>query len=336
MNTYNNAPPRQPAPAPSSTPTDTTVPRDYLAQSLIRTQTATIIQCAAHTSRSHTTPVYTGLTALKLCCIEIPFNVTLKACMFHVLYEARTRRPDRVDTRYLRWSSLDPTPGNLSCQHNGQRIVFTHPLVTWAILSRHLSQVEVIVLADAILRSAARCVSVSIDDIRQFLSQSPAFPGKVQCLAALPFLETVTDSPMEARTILGLLRYGLPRPQTQWPVYIRSLGRTVSVDLAYPEQQVIIEYDGDAHRIDKRQYRWDEHKRRALREERYQVIVVFADDVLTVEGCRSMAEQVARALGRPLSGQPLPQYRALLDDERRRANRARQRKRRRQRAQRGA
>lgn len=139
---------------------------------------------------------------------------------------------------------------------------------------------------------------------------------------------------MEARAILGLLRYGLPRPQTQWPIYIRSLGRTVSVDLAYPQQRVVIEYDGDAHRIDKRQYRRDERTRRALREERYQVIVVFADDVLTAEGCRSMAEQVARALGRTLSEQPLPQYRALLDDERRRANRARQRRRRH--AQRGA
>ncbi|WP_243390212.1 DUF559 domain-containing protein [Bifidobacterium margollesii] len=181
-------------------------------------------------------------------------------------------------------------------------------------------------MLDSLIRGTACRLPVTVRDATALISQTPAFAGRQRCLAALPFLDTVSDSPMEARALLAILRYGLGKPQLQWRIYIPELDWTATVDMAYPEQRVIIEYDGDAHRVDKRQYRWDERKRQALRAMGFIVIVVFADDVLTAEGRTAFAKKVASALGTTISGRPLPQYRVLLDDDRREMHRDRQRR----------
>ncbi|MBW3088576.1 DUF559 domain-containing protein [Bifidobacterium sp. 82T24] len=227
-----------------------------------------------------------------------------------------------------------PGAPNIRIPWNGGVIICTHPLTTWAMMAPYLSQVEVIVLADAMLRGTASDVKVTKDDIVCFLRQVD-FPGKTKCSAALPFLENVTDSPMEARTVLALLSDGLPRPVTQWTMYLPELRTVAVVDMAYPDAKVIIEYDGDAHRVDKQQYRRDDRKRQAFRAHGYAVIVAFADDVMTAAGRRSLTQRVAQALGVTVTGQPLPQYAALSNDQRLAGQRDRQRRRRNRRRRRG-
>lgn len=54
------------------------------------------------------------------------------------------------------------------------------------------------------------------------------------------------ESPMECRVAQVLVRAGLPCPEQQYSVRIAN--RQYRLDLAYPEQRVVIEYDGwDAH-----------------------------------------------------------------------------------------
>ncbi|MBT1167056.1 DUF559 domain-containing protein [Bifidobacterium simiarum] len=313
------------------TSADGTMVRDYLARSLTALQSEELRRCQSHLQRSITNrpPIYTGLTALKLCCIELPWHPGFSNDALQVLYSDRNQRPTRNHTRYLPWHIPDDGQtkfANIHYTQDDTSIICTHPVVTWAVLARILSQSEVIVLADSLLRGTACPISITLADLRTFLKQTPDFAGKRRCLAALPFVRTITDSPMEARTVLVLLRYGLPKPQLQWKVYIPELHRTVTVDMAYPEACVIIEYDGDAHRIDRHQHRWDERKRQALRAMGFTVIVVFADDVTTVEGKIALVQRVARALGIVETGMPLPEYRVLLDDERRMAHRLEQRR----------
>lgn len=152
------------------------------------------------------------------------------------------------------------------------------------------------------------------------------FIGKRKCRDALPFIGTPLDSSMEMRCVIALLRFGLPRPETGYPIVITTLNRTVHVDMAYPEFHVIIEYDGDAHRLDKAQHRWDERKREALRAMGYTVIVVFADTFSSQQRTREFAENVAQALGVDLPGIPLEPYTALLNDQLLAEDRLRQRR----------
>ncbi|KAA8827857.1 DUF559 domain-containing protein [Bifidobacterium tissieri] len=331
MNSYH---PQRP---PSSS--GSTVARNYLARSLVQRQAAELQRCRSHTRRSIANHhiVYTGFTALALCRIELPWCPSIRDDSVHILYDDRNRRPTRANTQYFPWHCTDIRQGQFSdiqYVQDNTSIVCTHPLVTWAILSRHIGQTETIVLLDAIVRGTSCTVPVTANDVDAFLDQTPNFSGKRRCLAALPFIRNITDSPMESRSVLALLRHGLKMPQLQWRIYIPELHWEAVVDMAYPDAHVIIEYDGDAHRIDKRQYRWDERKRQALRAMGFTVIVVFADDVLTAEGRAAFANRVANALGVAAPGRPLPEHRALLDDERRMMHRNRQRRyRARQRAQ---
>lgn len=320
--------------------TESAVPRDYLLNSLIQIQRETLDACVRHMQSATVMRdlVYTGFTALKLCRIELPHCPRLSGADFHVLYTNRSKRHARRKTRYLHLpESL--TLQQLTLSHDGQTITCTHPLTTWAILSAFLSQIETTTLLDAILRASAARYSftggriLTIADAAQFLDGTGDFPGKRKCQEALSLIDKPTDSVMECRTLLSLMRHGLARPIVHWQIYLEELRMTVTVDTAYPEQKVIIEYDGDAHRRDKRQYRWDERKRQALRAAGYTVIVVFADDILTDDGPAKLAERVGRALGTTVSGIPLPRYKSLLGDDRRRKARDRQRAyRRRQRA----
>lgn len=274
--------------------------------------------------------VYTGMTALALCCIELPYCPRLQRREFHVLYDKRTHRPDRNDTGYLHLPEALRSHRPVTLRHRNREIVCTHPLVTWAILAAWLSLVEVITLLDAILRADARMtnrggIRISLDDVSEFLLSLSTFPGRKKCMQSLQFVSTVTDSSMECRTMLTLLREGLPQPVPQWSTFVPSLGQTVTTDLAYPESNVVIEYDGDVHRHNKQQYRRDARKRQAMQHDGFTVIVVFADDILTDHGRARFVQRVSEALGIDPPGVPQPAYSALLDDDRRRAARDRQR-----------
>lgn len=257
--------------------------------------------------------------------IETPLCSRFEAMKFQVLYIGEpTKRSGRKDTSYLKCPPSLTGIAHLTWTHDNITIVYTHPLMTWALLAPYLTQIEVIVLADAILRASSG--SMTVANISRFLDGADAFPSRRKCIDALVFLDAVTDSTMECRCTLVMLRHGLPQPVKHWKILIPELAHEATVDIAYPKQRVIIEYDGDAHRRDKRQYRWDERKRQALRAMGYTVIVVFADDILTSQGRRRFAQRVAKALDTTCRNRPHPKFRALLADDR--AETARQRQRR--------
>lgn len=310
------------------------IPRDYLATSLAQSRSAMLDDCSRHIAGSVSKrPIeYTGFTALTLCGIELPYCPQLNGVRFHVLTTDRNQRPTRANTSYLQLPKTLSQHRTLTFRHRDTDIVCTHPLVTWAILARWLSMTETIVLLDAILRANARVAAdrggtrITMDDIRQFLARYGDFPGSDKCQQSIDFITVVTDSTMECRTLLALLRQGLPHPAIHHRIVLTTLGEAAVVDLAYPEQRTIIEYDGDAHRQDKRQFRRDERKRQAMRADGYEVIVAFADDILTPRGRDEFVRRVATALGIDPPGTPLPAYQALLDDDRRHLARKRQRR----------
>jgi G:T-mismatch repair DNA endonuclease (very short patch repair protein) len=77
-------------------------------------------------------------------------------------------------------------------------------------------------------------------------------PGRARSTVTRSILEArvgseAGESPPEGRIARLLVRAGLPRPTHQHRVRVN--GRTVRIDLAYPDAMVAIEYDGwDYHR----------------------------------------------------------------------------------------
>lgn len=117
----------------------------------------------------------------------------------------------------------------------------------------------------------------------------------------------------KTRTRLALMLFGLPIPQTQYGITDSENGYTYTVDMAYPQYKVAIEYDGDHHRRFRKQYVRDQQKRRRLRQLGWTVIEVFADDLWNTAKQRAFAQEVATAMQIPLPGRPQPSCRVLID-----------------------
>ncbi|PKD14267.1 hypothetical protein APC1461_1451 [Bifidobacterium longum] len=117
----------------------------------------------------------------------------------------------------------------------------------------------------------------------------------------------------KTRTRLALMFFGLPIPQTQYGITDSENGYTYTVDMAYPQYKVAIEYDGDHHRRFRKQYVRDQQKRRRLRQLGWTVIEVFADDLWNTAKQRAFAQEVATAMQIPLPGRPQPSCRVLID-----------------------
>jgi hypothetical protein len=112
--------------------------------------------------------------------------------------------------------------------------------------------------------------------------------------AALPMLEPRTDSPMETRVRLLIVRAGLPYPRVNVDVFDAHDGSWLArPDFCYPAVKVAIEYDGDHHRTDKYQWRDDILRKEDLEDRGWRVIVLTADDVfvrphVTIERIRGL------------------------------------------------
>lgn len=160
---------------------------------------------------------------------------------------------------------------------------------TWAELVPRLGLDDAVVLGDAVLRHGwADLVELTAWAAR------PGRRGAGRMRAAIPLLEPRTDSPMETRLRLLIVRAGLPRPAANVDVVVDG-GWLARPDLSYPALKIAIEYDGDHHRTDRRQWQRDIGRRRGLEDAGWLLVIVTADDVL-----RRPHEIVAR-IGRAIA-----------------------------------
>lgn len=177
---------------------------------------------------------------------------------------------------------------------------------TWAQLAAHMSLESLVILGDATLTAIARKPSLSggrtadeiyQDFVRQ-VSELPKFNAKATCMIALEFIAPRVDSPMESETRITTTQYGLPRAVTNYtvPGATFSNGAPITLDLAWPEFRVAIEYDGDHHRTDKAQWRRDNDKRELLRHHHWIVLIATAANMADEPSQAELAYRAGRQL----------------------------------------
>lgn len=159
---------------------------------------------------------------------------------------------------------------------------------TWADLAPRLELDDLVVLGDAALRGGWCDVTAM-----SLAASRPGRRGSRVMRSALELVEPRTDSPMETRLRLLVVRSGLPRPVAGRDVVVDGqwLARP---DLSYRHLQIAIEYDGDHHRTDRRQWQSDVARRRLLEDAGWLLIVVTADDVLRHPD--ALVERIRRAV----------------------------------------
>jgi very-short-patch-repair endonuclease len=163
-------------------------------------------------------------------------------------------------------------PGDVETSAAGLLVV--RAPVIWGQLAVALSLTELVVLGDASLRRGLATVTA----LEATASGQRHRRGTRRMRQALSLLDVRAESPMETRLRVLMVLAGLPMPAVNRDVVVDGqwLARP---DLSYPDLRIAIEYEGDHHRTDRRQWRSDKRRRRLLEDAGWMVIEVTADDV---------------------------------------------------------
>ena len=168
-------------------------------------------------------------------------------------------------------------------------------------LGRHQSRPQALARLDALMWTQR----FSIDEVLEVGKRYPRARGIRQLRELLPLVDGGADSPRESRIRLWLIDAGMPRPQTQIPVFAGGRKAVAFLDMGWEEFKVAVEYDGDHHRKDRRQYVKDIRRIRMLEELGWIIIRVIAEErpaqwlarvesALTSRGCRIEINELQR------------------------------------------
>jgi G:T-mismatch repair DNA endonuclease (very short patch repair protein) len=118
--------------------------------------------------------------------------------------------------------------------------------------------------------------------------------GKRRAAAALERIREGAESRPETLVRLALVDAGLPEPEVNVDIHDeagRFLGRG---DLVYRRWRLVVEYDGDQHRVDTMQFDRDVRRLDDLAAAGWRVIRVVGRSFF--QDCAATVERVARAL----------------------------------------
>ncbi|MEI2649808.1 MAG: DUF559 domain-containing protein [Dermatophilaceae bacterium] len=176
-----------------------------------------------------------------------------------------------------------------------------NPYTTWCDLAVEVSRDDAVVLGDAIA-----AWPVSPDDVRLGLTSWVRLEAEVMHRIGAPGSRRVrtaylavrggSRSPMESLARLCFIDAGLPEPELNLDVL--DEGRWVAtVDFAWPWARVIVEYQGDHHRTNRRQWQHDLQRLALLQDLGWTVILISSADLATAHARQQLVARVERALG---------------------------------------
>ncbi|SDT73002.1 endonuclease domain-containing protein [Jiangella sp. DSM 45060] len=145
---------------------------------------------------------------------------------------------------------------------------FVHLAASWRLD-------DLVALGDAMLRRWAT-PELLYDEVAGLARRR----GIVRARDAVRLIRPGVDSPMETRVRLLIVDAGLPCPEVGVNVIDHTGTWLARPDLSYPDLKIAIEYDGDHHRTDQRQWQRDRFRDEQLRDAGWIVIPLTADDVL--------------------------------------------------------
>lgn len=121
-----------------------------------------------------------------------------------------------------------------------------------------LSDVQLLELLEGVCGHWHGTPSVTPEELLAAVPHWPRFRGSARLLRVLPYVRADVGSPQETQLRRTIVANGLPEPRVAHPVVIAGI--TFHPDLSYPDLRIAIEYEGDQHRTDARQ--WDSDIRR--------------------------------------------------------------------------
>lgn len=149
----------------------------------------------------------------------------------------------------------------------------TTPARTAVDLARKFPEDVAVAAIDALARAAR----LSVADIEMASARHRGQRGIRQARKAIGLVDPKAESPRETALRLLIIRSGLPKPESQYPI-VNEYGALIGfVDFAWPELKIAIEYEG-AHHTDPDQVRRDIARIESIVEAGWIVVRVTARD----------------------------------------------------------
>ena len=132
--------------------------------------------------------------------------------------------------------------------------------------------------AVAAIDALARATKLNVEDAQRLGERYKGHRNIRHARRALTLVDAGAQSPQETWLRLLLVEAGYPRPQTQIPVY-GEYGELVAIlDMGWEDVKIAVEYEGDHHRIDRRQFNRDIARFEALPDLGWITVRVTAED----------------------------------------------------------
>ncbi len=200
-----------------------------------------------------TDAVVTGVTALHLHGVEVGDPLPVRAVT------ATGTQTRRGGIRLIRAQQLPP---------HRRRVAL--PVAAWLAACAELNLLEAVAAGDWLLHRRKTTLEV----LRESAAQRTGRGARMARRGAGLVAENV-ESPRETRLRLALVLAGLPAPRCNITLgtELFAIGR---VDMLYEEFKLLLEYDGDRHRLDRGQWNLDIDRNDAFSDEGYLTIRVTA------------------------------------------------------------
>lgn len=144
------------------------------------------------------------------------------------------------------------------------------PVDTWLQLTSMLSVEQLVVIGDQLVRRENPLAT--LHELQHAVESSAGRHGIVRARAAIISIRPGTDSPKETETRLAITDAGLPEPRVNRVIRDRNGVYLRRGDLVFPRWKVLVEFDGDGHRVDRAQFRLDIDVHAALRDEGWETV----------------------------------------------------------------
>jgi len=159
------------------------------------------------------------------------------------------------------------------------------PAATWFHLATQLSATDLIAAGDCLVsgvrmrggkRSPAQCTLAQLVSIT---AVNVGNRGAAKARWAVARIRSGVDSPRESMLRLVLVDGGLPEPVVGLAVAVDSGRLILHPDLALPFWRVVLEYEGDEHRTNRKRFQRDIQRRELFEAANWRVIRVTATDL---------------------------------------------------------
>ena len=174
------------------------------------------------------------------------------------------------------------------------------PPATWCDLAGLLPLDDLVIMGDVVVMRGdspddVRMGTTSLVRLEAEVMRRAGTKGVAQARAAFAWVRVGSRSPMETRARLCFIRAGIPEPELNGDIH--DDGRWVATgDFLWRSARVIVEYQGDQHRTDRRQWRSDLQRLAILQDLGWRVILMTGADLATATARDAFTTRLARAL----------------------------------------